>query len=242
MTSIRRFRAAALAALVLPCVPAFGADATFSTDFNSAYVWRGLTTTKGLVFQPALDVSSLAIGKVPLTFNVWGNVNLDDWDGQVPKGQFSEIDLTLTAELPKGFTLGYIEYAYPTGDPSSREFFAGWSHEFSLATPSVTLYYDVAEIDSGFLLVGLERELALGEKAAVVLKGEVGYAGEEFATYFGGEKGGFYQYNLSGGLSFKLGEKGSIVGTVGYTDSLDHAVLPEQDVDFYGGVSLSYSF
>ncbi len=91
---------------------------------------------------------------MPLTFNVWGNVNLDDWDGQVPTDQFSEIDLTLTAELPKGFTLGYIEYAYPTatGDPSTREFFAGWSHEFSLATPSVTLYYDVAEIDSGFLL------------------------------------------------------------------------------------------
>jgi hypothetical protein len=242
MTSMRRFRAAPAAALVLLCVPAFGADATLSTDFNSAYIWRGQTTTRGLVFQPALDVSGLSLGKVPLTFNVWGNVNLEDWDGQVPKNQFSEIDLTVTAELPKGFSLSYVEYAYPTGDPSTREFFAGWSHEFSLATPSVTLYYDVAEIDSGFLLVGLERELALGEKAAVVLKGEVGYAGEGFATYFGGEKGGFYQYNLSGGLSFKLGEKGSIVGTVGYTDSLDRAVLPEQDVDFYGGVSLSYSF
>ena len=242
MNSTRRFRAAAAAALVLLCAPAFGADATLSTDFNSAYIWRGLTVTKGLVFQPALDVSGLSIGKVPLTFNVWGNVNLDDWDGQVPKNQFSEIDLTVTAELPKGFSLGYIEYAYPTGDPSTREFFAGWSHEFSFATPSVTFYYDITEVDSGFLLLGLERELALGEKAAVVLKGEVGYAGERFATYFGGEKGGFYQYNLSSDLSFKLGEKGSIVGTVGYTDGFDHEILPEQAVQFYGGVSLSYSF
>jgi hypothetical protein len=242
MTSIRRFRAAAAGALVLLCAPSFGADATLSTDFNSAYIWRGQTTTKGLVFQPALDVSGLSLGKVPLTFNVWGNVNLDDWDGQVPKNQFSEIDLTVTAALPKGFSLSYVEYAYPTGDPSTREFFAGWSHELPFATPSVTFYYDVGEADSGFLLVGLERELALGEKAAVVLAGEVGYAGEGFAVYYGGEKGGFYEYSLSGGLSFKLGEKGSIVGTLGYTDSLDTAVLPEQAVHLYGGVSLSYSF
>ena len=91
-------------------------------------------------------------------------------------------------------------------------------------------------------MLGLERELALGEKAAVVLKGVVGYAGDGFATYYGGEKGGFYQYNLSGGLSYKLGEKGSIGGPSGYMDAFDHAVLPEQDVQFYGGVSLSYSF
>ena len=69
----------------------------------------------------------------------------------MPKGQFSEIDLTLNAELPKGFSIGYIEYVYPTGDPSTREGYAAWSHEFSFVTPTVTLYYDVAEIDSGFL-------------------------------------------------------------------------------------------
>ena len=38
------------------------------------------------------------------------------------------------------------------------------------------------------------------------------------------------------------GEKGSISGTLGYTDGFDEDILPEQDVQFYGGVSLSYTF
>jgi hypothetical protein len=70
----------------------------------------------------------------------------------------------------------------------------------------------------------------------------VGFAGDGFATYYGGEKGGFYQYDLSGALSYKLGEKGGIQGTFGFVDAFDHAILPKQDADFYGGVSLSYSF
>lgn len=242
MTSMRRFRAVGAAALVLLCVPAFGADATLTGDFYSAYIWRGLTAANGPVFQPALDVSGFAIGKVPLSVNVWGNVDFTDCDGACPKGQFSEVDLTLNAQLPKGLSIGYIEYLYPTGDPSTREFYAAWSHEYSFVTPTATVYYDFGDIDSGFLLVGLERELALGPKAAALLKGEVGFAGDGFAAYFGGEKGGFYQYNLSAGLSYKLGEKGSIQGTFGFVDAFDHAILPKQDADFYGGVSLSYSF
>jgi hypothetical protein len=242
MTSIRRVRAALAAALVLLCVPAFGADATLTGDFYSAYIWRGITFAKGPVFQPTLDVSGVSIGKVPLSFTVWGNFNFDDWDGQVMKNEFSEVDFTVTAGLPKGFSVGYIEYVFTVGEPSTRELTAAWSHELPLATPTVTFYYDVQQIDSGFLELGLEREFALGTKAGATLKGVVGFAGDGFATYYGGEKGGFYQYDLSGALSYKLGEKGSIQGTFGFVDAFDHAILPKQDADFYGGVSLSYSF
>lgn len=242
MNSMRHFRAAAAAALVLLCVPAFGADATLTGDFYSAYVWRGLTFAKGPVFEPTLDVSGVSIGKVPLSFNVWGNFNFDDWDAQVVKDEFSEIDFTVTAGLPMGFSVGYIEYVFTVGEPSTRELTAGWSHEYSLATPTVTLYYDVEQIDSGFLLLALEREVALGKRAAFTLTGEAGVAGNGFATYYGGERGGFYQYNLSAALSYKLGEKGSIWGTTGYTNAFDHAILPEQDARFYVGLSASYAF
>jgi len=236
-------RAAAIAAaLVLPCAPASAADATLTGDFYSAYIWRGLTFADGPVFQPTLDVSGLAIGKVPLSVNVWGNFNFDDWDGQVVKNEYSEIDFTVTAGLPKGFSVGYIEYVFMVGEPSTRELTAAWSHDFSLATPTVTFYYDVKEVDSGFLLLALERELALGAKAALALKAEAGFAGDSFATYYGGEKGGFYQYNLSAALSYKLGEEGSLSGTVGYTDGFDRSIMPQQDARFYGGLSVSYSF
>jgi hypothetical protein len=235
-------RAAVAAALVLLCVPASAADATLTGDFYSAYIWRGLTFAKGPVFQPTLDVSGFSLGKVPLTVNVWGNFNLDDWNGQLQKNQFSEVDFTLTAELPKGFSVGYIEYVFTVGEPSTRELTAAWSHEFAVATPTVTFYYDVEQIDSGFLLLALERELALSAKAALTLKGEAGYAGDSFATYYAGEKGGFYHYNLSSKLSYKLGEKGSIWGTVGYADGFDRTILPKQDARFYGGISASYNF
>jgi hypothetical protein len=129
-----------------------------------------------------------------------------------------------------------------TGDPSTRELTAAWSHEFPFATPTVTLFYDVKEVDSGFLLLGLERELALGSKAALTLAGAAGIAGDSFAVYYGGKKGGFYHYDLSAALSYKLGEKGSISGTLGYADGFDRAILPQQDATLYGGVNLSYSF
>ena len=160
----------------------------------------------------------------------------------MPKNEYSEVDFTVTAELPKGFSVGYIEYVFTVGEPSTREAYAAWSHEFSLVTPTVTFYYDVEEIDSGFLELGLEREFALGAKAAATLKGVVGYAGDDFATYYGGEKGGFYQYDLSGGLSYKLGEKGSIAGRSGSWTPSTTRSSPSRTCGFYGGVSLSYSF
>jgi hypothetical protein len=242
MRSMRFPMAAALAALLLPCVPAFAADVTLTGDFNSAYVWRGVTFSNDPVFQPAIDVSGFSLGKVPLSVNVWGNFNLGDWNGSVQKYEYSEIDFTVTAGLPKGFSIGYIEYVFTVGEPSTRELTAAWSHDFSFATPTVTFYYDVKQIDSGFLMLGLERELALGKKAAVTLKGEAGYAGEGFALYYGGEKGGFYHYNLSAKLSYKLGEKGSLSGSFGYTNGFDHTIRPTQDASFYGGVSAAYSF
>ena len=174
--------------------------------------------------------------------NVWGNFNLGDWDGAVQKNEYSEVDFTVTAELPKGFSVGYIEYVFTVGEPSTRELTAAWSHDFSLVTPTVSFFYDVKEVDSGFLMLGLERELALGKQASATLKAEAGYAADGFAQYYAGEEGGFYHYNLSGKLALKLGEKGSLSGTVGYTDGFDHKVLPQQDATFYGGLSLSYSF
>jgi len=223
-----RFLLVAAAACVLPCVPALAADVTLTGDFYSAYVWRGLTFSNDPVFQPSLDVAGLAIGKVPLNVNVWGNFNLGDWDGAVQKYEYSEVDFTVTAELPKGFSVGYVEYVFTVGEPSTRELTAAWSHDFSLMTPTVSFFYDVKEVDSGFLMLGLERELPLGKQASATLKAEAGYAADGFAQYYAGEKGGFYHYNLS--------------GTLGYTDGFDRKVLPQQDATLYGGLSLSYTF
>jgi hypothetical protein len=42
--------------------------------------------------------------------------------------------------------------------------------------------------------------------------------------------------------SYAATEALSIGATLGYVDSLDEDVLPDQDVDFYGGINLAYAF
>jgi len=223
---------------------ALAADVSAGTDLNSAYIWRGITFNKGPVLQPWLDVSGIGLGKdVSLGVNVWSNVDLSDNDGTLKSGEFSEIDLTATLSLPKGFTAGYIEYTFPAiapdaGVPGTRELFAGWSGSF-IVDPSVTVYYDVDEVKDYYVLLGVGKDFTLNEKASVSLGGAVGLAGEDFAVAYGGESGGLYNFNVSGKLSYKASEKVTLTGIVGYSGSLDETHLPEQAADFYGGVGIS---
>lgn len=231
-------------------VPSRAADASLGSDLSSRYIWRGINLSGGPVLQPYLDVAGLRVGPVPLGINVWANLNLDDWDGRLQSGQFSEVDLTLTAELPRGIKLGYIEYVFAIGgagepsralEPSTRELFASWSHPMTVR-PAAAFYYDFGSIDSGFLLVSLARDQTLTKKAAVEIQAEAGYAGESFARYYGGAKGGFYHYGVSGRLVIKLGEKGQLAGTVGFASSLDEEVLPRQDTRFFFGLGAAVAF
>ena len=87
---------------------AAAATATATLATNSAYVWRGLTFNDGLVLQPSLDVSTGGFA-----VNVWGNLDIDDYNGAVDDGEFSEVDLTAsyTWKLgPVDASLGAIEH------------------------------------------------------------------------------------------------------------------------------------
>ena len=64
---------------------AAAATATATLAANSAYVWRGLTFNDGLVLQPSMDVRQGGFA-----FNVWGNLDLDDYNGAVDDGE--EVD------------------------------------------------------------------------------------------------------------------------------------------------------
>ena len=224
---------------------ASAADVSAALDINSAYVWRGITFSKGGVAQPSLDVSGVKVGQVGLGVNVWSNFNLSSWEGRVQNGQFSALDLTLTASLPKGFKASYIEYVFAVGgttkpgpaEPSTREIMVSWSRAMPI-TPTVCLYYDVEQIKDVFLLASLARRLELSKKAAATLTAEGGYTGKKFARYYSGAKGGLYHFNLTGRVSYQVREKLSLSGLVGYTDGFDRAVLPKQDARFYYGLSV----
>ena len=97
---------------------AYAADVTGGVDFASAYVWRGITFNDGMVAQPYLDVASAGFG-----INIWGNMDIDDYDNTLDSGEFSELDLTLSYGFsldPVDVRLGYIEYLFPADLATAR--------------------------------------------------------------------------------------------------------------------------
>jgi hypothetical protein len=227
-----------------------GVAASAGFDVNSAYIWRGITSSDAAVVQPWLDVSGIPLGKsASLGLNVWGNFALADWKPAdtliVEAGQYSEIDLTLTLSLPQGFSVGYIDYTFPATNGAfilpTREVFGAWSGSY-VVDPSVSVYYDVGSVDSYYASLGLGKSFALNEKTQLGLNALAGLAGKKFAEAYGGTDGGLYNYNLSGKLSYQATEKASIGVTAGYAGNFDEKVLPDQDATFYGGASASFSF
>ena len=213
------------------------ATATLSTDIASAYVWRGVTVSDGLVLQPSLDVSGLG----NFTINAWGNLDLDDDNGS--SGDFSEVDLAVTYSVPvDGWTLdiGLIEYLFPDGSGSTREITgqAGLSLSDSLSVGAL-LAYDIEEIDDIYACLSATHEQDVSDALSLALTAKAGYAGDE--TSANGDAG-FAEYDISLAASYAQSESVSLGAFVALTDSIDDDVLAEQDVDVYGGVSVSVDF
>ncbi len=243
MCSLRRLvTGIALATLGLGSVPARAADAGISFYFSNTYIWRGINFNDSGVMQMSLDAGSLNIGGAPLSFNVWGNMDVGDFDGALGKGDWSEVDLTATLELPKGFSVGYIEYLFPGGAIGTRELFVGWSRDF-LVTPSATFYYDVDEVEDFYATIGLGYSYALTEKASLDFGGLVGIAGEKFAeVYTGGTEGGLYNFDLNAGVSVQANDIVGVSAVIGVGDSLNSKALPDELTQgFYFGAAVSFA-
>jgi len=217
---------------------AIGADATTAVDINSAYVWRGITFNDGVVVQPSLDVSKGGFG-----VNVWGNLDVDDDDNTLDDGEFSEIDLTLSYGYSLesvDLSVGYIEYLFPAGGEGTREIFAGASFSpTDNLSAGIDVYYNIDEIEDIYASLNLTYGIPLSEQLGMEIGASAGYAGEDASA---GEDSGLHDYNLYLSASYAATEALSIGGTLGYVDSLDDDVLPEQDVDFYGGINIAYAF
>ncbi|MFO7560359.1 MAG: TorF family putative porin [Desulfobacterales bacterium] len=216
----------------------FAADVTAAVDVNSAYVWRGITFNDGLVVQPSVDVTSGGFG-----LNVWGNLDADDYDDTLESGEFSEIDLTASYGFTVksvSVTVGYIEYLFPAGGPGTREVYGGIGIEpVKGLTTGVDVYWDFDEVEDVYVNVKLGYNLDISDKLSMDFNASAGYAGEDMSA---GTKDGFHDYNLSIGLGYAATDALNLSGFIAYTNSFDDEVLPDQDVDIYGGVGGSYSF
>lgn len=246
----RLFSMAALATLAVASTApqAVAATATAALDANSAYVWRGLTFNNGFVLQPSMDVSHNGFA-----FNVWGNYDVDDYDGALNDNRFSEIDLTGSYTFKLGSvdtSVGIIHYLFPEleepADTYTTELFLGLSYDLGSGFAiSTKLYYDIDAVNDFYITAGLGYSYSINDKTTLGLSALVGYAGEDFTEYYaGGTDSGFFNYTLTASMKYMVTDAFGIGANINFTDNLDDNALPDETVhtNVFGGISLTYTF
>jgi len=226
-----------VAVLVMAASAVYGAEASLSLDVASAYVFRGATFNDGLVAQPGLEVGGLG----GLSVGVWGNIDIDDMDGALEGGEFSEIDIYGSYALPVeviDLSIGYTEYTYPLGGVADRE--VGVSA--GTAAGSVDLGIDVFYGIDGGIEKTLYAELSAGTGFDIgAMTAEIG-ATVGFLDPDEGESG-LHNFTATAGLGY-----GAIGASVTYIGQIDDDVLVDvedggsYDVEVVGVLSAAVDF
>jgi hypothetical protein len=234
---------------------AAAADATLGAAVDSAHVWRGVTLNATPVLVPELSVTGLKLYGASLRTRVCGHLNVGDEGGLLPARKLSALELEAGLELPYGYTLSYIEYAFPTAiglrevrpnEParksylSTREVALSWRPRGSLV-PHVTVYRDVGEIRDFFVELGLDHGFALSENARLDLAAAVTYAGVRYARDHGATREGLHDYELRSRLTYHPLKALKLTLRSAYTRGFDRA-LPNQPVHFYCSLGASVSY
>ena len=176
-------------AVAVPVLALGPLDASAELGLFSKYVWRGMVVTDDPVLQPAAGASVAGFGA-----SFWGNIDLTDVNGSVEdsdgfKGEFNEIDYTMTygLSLPMvSLNAGLIRYTFPnTGLDSTTEIFASASANV-LFSPSLAVYYDFDEIDAAYIAIGASHGVPMSPVANLNLAVNLGYGTEDYQNaYFG---------------------------------------------------------
>jgi hypothetical protein len=255
MAGSGRVCVATVLGVVLTAASAGAADATLGAEVDSAHVWRGITLNSTPVLVPQLDVRGLKLYGLPVVVRVRGYLNVGDEGGILPTAKFAKIDLEAGIELPRGFTLSYIEYAFPTaiglrevrpGEPdrqnylATREVALGWRCQGAFQ-PWVTVYRDVGEIDDFFVEFGVWQSFKLSEQTQLDLGPLASYAGKRYALDDGATRAGFHNYDLHARLIYRPHAALTLTFQAAYTRTFRDS-LPKQPVCFYGGIAASVRY
>jgi len=214
-----------------------------AVDVYSAYVWRGITYNDGFVVQPSLDV------ELPNGFgvNVWANYDLDDYNNQIDKDEFSELDVTVRYTLPVDFAeivLGVVQYTFPQAggpdDSDTIEWFASASYDvLEGLSCGLEVAYDSDQVKDLYAKVSLTYEMDLMDGLGGELSASAGYAGDEWSA--SGDPG-FFDYSFGVALAYSITDSASLGASAVWVGALDDDVLADVDERFFYGCNLACGF
>jgi len=216
----------------------------------SAYNWRGQIIDNRPVFQPYISITRFGF-----TASAWANLSIND--KYTGKHDFSEVDLTLSYLIPVSFaeiSIGAIDYL-PTAQDADplHEMFVTAKYPNNWITPRVEAYRSFDDYVGYYLLVGLSRQFALGEKLTLAADVSSGFGSTRWNIYsFGVDDGCMNDGAVSLGLKYAFTDTLSLTPTIKYAWLWDsdikegaHNTLPAADSDsdmLIGSISLDYSF
>jgi len=231
---------AAILAAILVVEPVMAAvSGKLGMEARSAYVWRGITRTDGVVVDPYVDVRMGNFG-----VGVWGNVNIEDLNEIEDQGLFAETDITLSYDIDIQTAivkLGYIEYQYSIDREDTRELFLQVKGPIFTDNlfAGVDIYYDVGAYKDAYMSFNVDYIFKIADSLKGDLGASLAYAGEELSV---GGDAGFSDYLLFLGLTYDVDSSIELGGKLGYVDSLDEDVLPDQPVNFFLCLNVARKF
>ena len=196
----------------------YAAEASLSLDVASAYIFRGATFNDGVVVQPGLEVGGLG----GLSVGVWGNLDIDDYDGAVLENEFQEVDLYGSYAIPvecMDLSVGYTEYLYPSGGGNAdREIGVSAGVGVAGIDLGAGLFYGVdgGIEDSLYVELSAGTGFELTDDLGLDLGATVGYMSPDEG------EDGFSHFTASLGLSYA-----AISAGVTYVGQIDDDVLPD---------------
>jgi hypothetical protein len=251
-----------LVGCLLFATPVFAEDTAevlAGVDVVSAYVWRGITYNDGAAIQPRIS-----IGAGSISAEIWGNYNVDDYQGSLTENELSEIDLTLSWGIEGGYgsmSLGFVEYVLvneeseQSPESGTREVFAAFeSPEWEGLSALAAVYYDFDELKDLYASAGISYSKSVSDDVTLSLVVSAGYAGKDWAP---GGKEGLHDLTAGAEVAWSITDKLSVNLAATFVDSLDDEVLPDAivfdvdpddditpvsglDADWIGSIGIAY--
>jgi len=221
-------------------------DISATIDVYDKYVWRGFRLDGDTVMQPGITISAAGFEA-----GFWGSWDLeshdvlssDEVDGWI--GYAFDLGFIVEDFEMIGISIGNTWYDFPEGSTYSKEMYLGISLD-TLLSPYFTWYHDYGDEENGgadgnYYHFGIGHSLTRVEEYGISL--DAGYElGLNDEAFIEGD-GGYSLFTL--GLTVPLSETLTMAPSIGYSvpfGDLEDSADGNQKEEFYGGVSLAYSF